>query len=395
MASRRPRVARQPIARPLRRARLFVLAGEPSGDAIGGQLVERLRSRADFELTGVGGARLAAVGLNSLYPMSDLSVMGFSDVALRLPFLLFRLRQTVRHILSSRPHVVVLIDSQVFSALVARGLRRAGYTGRILLYVAPSVWAWKPERAPRLKGLFDEILAVLPFEPQALSDLGGPPTSYVGHPALEVELPDPRQGEWPRPLVALLPGSRDGEIRRHLPVFRSVAESLAGHPGIGGFVLATLPHLRAGIEQATGAWSVPVDVVSGLEVLDQVQVALAGAGTITLELALRGVPTVATYVPDFLLRRAYVKAGRPLIALPNIILKDRIVPEIDAAVAKTSGLAAALRDLLDSPARREAQRHGFAQLRELMEQGGAAGREDAAERVLAHVAIAQRSESGT
>src|SRR5690606_35989569 len=112
---------------------------------------------------------MQAEGLHSLFPMDDLSVMGFADVALRMPLILWRVRQVAKHILETAPDVVVLIDSQVFSAMVAKRLRRAGFSGPILLYVAPSVWAFKPERAPKLVPLFDEILAVLPFEPEALS----------------------------------------------------------------------------------------------------------------------------------------------------------------------------------------------------------------------------------
>ncbi|MBN9349027.1 MAG: lipid-A-disaccharide synthase, partial [Devosia sp.] len=145
--------------------RLFILAGEPSGDRIGADLVKRLRVQHRVTLTGVGGAELEGEGLKSLYPMSDLSVMGLTDVIKRLPLLLWRARQTSQAILALSPDMVVLIDSQVFSQTVAGQLRKAGYAGKIVLYVAPSVWAWKPERAPALKPLYDEVLAVLPFEP--------------------------------------------------------------------------------------------------------------------------------------------------------------------------------------------------------------------------------------
>src|SRR5262245_48293743 len=131
--------------------KLFVLAGEPSGDRIGADLVERLRARVALELTGVGGNELEAAGLHSLFPMRELAVMGWADVLPRLPLLLWRVRQVARAIIRNRPDVTVLIDAQVFSRLVAERLRRAGYDLPVLLYVAPAVWAWKSDRAPKLK----------------------------------------------------------------------------------------------------------------------------------------------------------------------------------------------------------------------------------------------------
>ena len=135
--------------------RLFIVAGEPSGDRIGADLVRRLRTHRGVQLSGVGGDALQGEGLRSLYPMSDLSVMGVKDVLIRAPLLLWRIRQTANAILEARPDILVLIDSQVFCQMVAQRLRKAGYKGQIILYVAPAVWAWKPERAPTLKPLYD------------------------------------------------------------------------------------------------------------------------------------------------------------------------------------------------------------------------------------------------
>src|SRR5690554_3827697 len=187
--------------------RLFILAGEPSGDRIAADLVARLRQHVSLELAGIGGDELAGQGLASLYPMSDLAVMGVTDVILNLPRLLWRLEQTARAILAGRPDIVVLVDSQDFARLLAGRLRRRGYKGTLILYVAPSVWARNPERAARLKPGFDAVLAVLPFEPEVMERLNGPPTYYVGHPALADKLATataPASGP-----VILLPGSRE------------------------------------------------------------------------------------------------------------------------------------------------------------------------------------------
>src|SRR5690606_39534837 len=134
-----------------------------------------LRLQSELRLSGVGGTELEAQGLAPLFPMHELSVMGWADVLPRLPRLLWRARQVARAIIRDRPDVVVLVDAQVFSAIVARQVRAAGVRTPILLYVSPAVWAWKPERAGKLRGLFDEVLSVLPFEPRVLRELEGPP----------------------------------------------------------------------------------------------------------------------------------------------------------------------------------------------------------------------------
>ena len=366
---------------------LFILAGEPSGDRIGAAVIAGLRQRTELTLAGVGGSAMGDEGLRSLFPMSDLSVMGFSDVVWRLPLLLWRVRQTTRAILRQRPDMVVLIDSQVFSAAIAKRLRRAGYAGRIVLYVAPAVWAWKPERAPGLKALFNEVLAVLPFEPAAMARLGGPPTTYVGHPALQRF---PLRGQQPAlgPLL-LLPGSRIGEIRRTLPLLRAVAERMQDHPRLDGFVLPTPAALRSHLIAETSAWAVPVRVVSGdAETLASFAAAVAAVavtGTVTLELALAGGPMVTTYVADAGQAKRFARYKVRYVALPNIVLDAPVVPELlFPDPPEPARLVEAVRDLLDTPAADAAQLAAFGELRSLMETGAPeAPVEDPADRLLA------------
>lgn len=368
------------------RLKLFILAGEPSGDRIAADLIARLQQRVPLAFTGVGGQELEALGLKSLFPMSDLAVMGVSDVLLCLPLLLWRIEQTARAIRRAKPDIVVLVDSQDFSRLLARRLKRLGYRGELILYVAPSVWARAPQRAAKLRPLFAEVLAVLPFEPAVMQRLDGPLTSYVGHPALGERLV--RDGVERGPLV-LLPGSRDGELRRHLPPFRQVAEQLAGHPTLDGIVIPTLSSLHDRLTREVADWPVPVRIVSDraarADIYRDAVMALAVSGTVTLELALAQVPMAVTYVLDPHQARIYVNHGRPPVSLPNIILHRPAVPELVQATPDAAAMIAEVRALLDNKKARQDQITAFGELAELMETGEANfPRQDPADRVLAH-----------
>jgi lipid-A-disaccharide synthase len=368
--------------------RLFMVAGEPSGDRIGADLVRRLRIHRQVQLTGVGGDALAGEGLRSLFPMSDLSVMGLRDVLMRAPLLLWRIRQTAAAILASRPDLLVLIDSQVFSQMVAERLRKAGYTGRIILYVAPSVWAWKPERAPLYRPLYDEILAVLPFEPGVMKRLDGPATTYVGHPALghtALRAAQPRRG----PLL-LLPGSRRGELRRHLPVMEMVATALRRHDRVSDFVLPTPRHEEQFVLEEVRAWEVPVYVTSAAnekwKAFGEAVAAVAVTGTVTLELALAGVPMVTTYVAERAQWRRAARYNIRFASLPNILYGSELVPEVLGLSRRPADVVATVEALLADDAMLEAQRAGFSRIRAGMEKGAPeAPLTDPAERALAHL----------
>lgn len=366
--------------------RLFILAGEASGDRIGADLVQRLRRRTDLTLSGIGGPELQAEGLTSLFPMENLSVMGWSDVLKRLPLLLWRVRQTANAILKQRPDAVVLINSQVFAKAIAKRLRRAGLDVPMLLYVAPTVWAWRPERAAEMKPLFDEVLAVLPFEPKVMAELGGPPTSYVGHPALTRFPMRPAQPE--RGPLLLLPGSRIGELRRHLALMRQAAEMLQPHPRITGFVIPTLTSLADRLRAEVATWPVPVEIVTGearQAAFATAYAAFAVSGTVTFELAMSGVPMVVTYVADAQQAKRYLALGRKLqIALPNIVLGREEIPELQFTDPKAERSLAPLAALLDNPAAVASQVAAFHNIRALMQKGAPeAPLVDPAERVLA------------
>jgi len=366
---------------------LFIVAGEPSGDRLGADLVRRLRTKTAVTPIGVGGPELIGEGLQSIFPMRDVSVMGTTDVLMRLPLLLWRLRQTVDAIIARKPDVVLLVDSQVFSQTVATRLRKRGYQGKVLLLVAPSVWAWKPERAAAIRPLYDEVLAVFPFEPAVMKSLGGPRTTYVGHPALEQSSARHTQPE-AGPLL-LLPGSRRGELNRHLPLMRTAAQSLLGHRRITGFVLPTVRDEAARVTRVVSGWPVPVRVVvrpdEKHEAFAEAVAAVAVTGTVTLELALAGVPMVTTYVADRSQVAAAEKYKLRYAALPNILASDLVVPEFTGGQVDPLAVAAAMRRLLDEGTAVDAQRAAFSRIRTAMEQGQAdAPLTDATDRLLSY-----------
>jgi lipid-A-disaccharide synthase len=352
-------------ARPLR---LFILAGEHSGDVLGADLVRRLQARTSVELSGVGGPELTGTGLKPMFPMSDLAVMGLMDVLPRLLLLLWRARQVANAIVTQKPDVVVLIDAQVFAAVVARRVRRSDPRIPILLYVSPTVWAWKPERASKLVGVYDEVLAILPFEPKVMAELGGPPTSYVGHPAMS-RMPFratlPEKG----PLL-LLPGSRRGELRRHIGTMKVVAERLSADPQITGVVIPTVAPMAEAVKADTADWPIPVEVVVGPAARDraltEAVAACAVIGTITLELAAAGVPFAAIYIVDAYQKRHILKADIKRGALPNIILDRFAVPEVPTVAPEPDRVADIMQQVL---ATGQQQIAAFAEMRERMVTG--------------------------
>jgi lipid-A-disaccharide synthase len=368
--------------------RLFILAGEPSGDRIAADLVARLRQRLDVQLTGVGGDELVGQGLKTLFPMSDLAVMGVTDVLLNLPRLLWRLEQAARAILAANPDIVVLVDSQDFSRLLAKRLKRRGFGGKLILYVAPSVWARNPERAARLQPLFDAVLAVLPFEPAVMDRLGGPPTTYVGHPALGEVLP-PHDLHDSGPLI-LLPGSRNGELRRHLPVLAAMAKDLAARNAVTELVIPTLPKLRARIERETAAWPVRVRVVDDRaarrELYSAAIAAVCVSGTVTLELALARLPMVVIYALDRHQARIFERLGHPAVSLPNIVLGGTVVPEVVSESLSAASILPSALQLIDNKKARQDQVTAFDELVRVMQAGVPPhGRQDPAEQVLSVV----------
>jgi lipid-A-disaccharide synthase len=381
-----------PAAEPLN---VFMIAGEESGDRLGGALMRALMERAGDKVRfgGVGGHDMAAQGLKSLFPIDDITVIGFSAIPLRLATILRRIRAAADAAIAARPDVLVIIDSPDFTHRVARRVRAAAPEIPILDYVSPSVWAWRPGRARAMRAYVDHILALLPFEPAAHERLGGPRCTYVGHPLVErVATLRPDDHEVRRraaspPVVLVLPGSRGTEINRLIAIFGTAVSQMAASCGPVDLVLPTVPHLLERVTRDTANWTLPprivVEAEQKAEAFRTARVALAASGTVTLELAVAGVPTVVAYRAS-LLEEAIV---RPLIRVPTIVLANlvlgaNVMPEYLQRQANPDRLAGALRSLIADTAERRSQLDAFSRLDAIMGIGATAPSEKAAAVVL-------------
>jgi lipid-A-disaccharide synthase len=365
---------------------IHLIAAEESGDALGAALAQALveREGRTLRLSGVGGRAMAAAGIVSPFPIDELSIIGATAVPRRLPMILRRIRETADGVIAARPDALVIIDSPDFTHRVARRVRRRAPSIPILDYVSPTVWAWRPWRARAMRRYIDCLLAILPFEPAAHERLGGPPCVYVGHPLIEriAEL-RPNPGEQLRrqsdpPLVLVLPGSRGSEIHRLLPIFGNAVGQVAAQLEGIDLVLPTLPHLLARVRAGVASWPVrPRIVVESQDKFAEfrkARAALAASGTVTLELALAGIPTVAAYrIPriEEIIAQAARLPDLFSIILANLVLGEKIVPELLQRDCTPEKLADALLPLLrDTPERRR-QLDAFGRLDQIMGTGSA------------------------
>ncbi len=382
--------------------RLAVVAGEASGDALGLRFLASLRERlGDRELiiTGIGGEELIAAGMVPLFPQADIAVMGFGPVVARLPLLLRRMEDAARGLVAFAPDLLLTIDAPDFCLRVAKKVRARAPSVPIAHWVCPSVWAWRSGRARRMAPHVDRILALLPFEPEALERLHGPRTIYVGHPLIErlaTLRPDEREAairaDATAPVVLILPGSRRSEIRHMMPVFGEAVARIAAANPAARFLLPAVPHLRDEIAQAAAAWAVQPEIVVGeaekLAAFRVARAALAASGTVTLELALAQVPTVAAYRGagwEAAIARRLIKL--PSVILPNLILGRSVVPEFIQDDATPEALSRhVLAALADGP-ERQRQLDGFAEVETIMKSAGASPAANAVEAALALVQV--------
>jgi lipid-A-disaccharide synthase len=377
---------------------VFLVAGEVSGDRLGGPLMAALKERTGGKIrfAGVGGPEMIAQDLESLFPIEMTAVMGFGGIISRIPAYLERIRKTADAAVAAKPDVLVIIDSPDFTHRVAKRVRAIAPEIPIIDYVCPSVWAWRPWRAKAMRRYIDHVLALLPFEPDTMKRLGGPPCSFVGHPIgeragqLRPSTPDQsRRTEKPH-VVLLMPGSRKGELQRMLGIFERAAALIAqGNPAVE-FVMPAVSAHAEHLARQVATWPVPVRVVSEQTEKDSAfrsaRAALVKSGTGTLELAVAGIPMVATYwigAIEGLLAYPFINVSS--IILANLVLGENVIPQLVQYNGTPAKLAAATLDIIrDGPAR-ERQLEAFKRLDDVMEIGRARPSERAADIVLAEM----------
>jgi lipid-A-disaccharide synthase len=376
--------------------RVFLVAGEASGDRLGAALIRALRDATSgrVAVAGIGGAEMACQGIVSPFPIDELAIMGFTAIPRRLPTILRHIREAADAVIAEQPDVLVIIDSPDFTHRVARRVRRHAPLIPIIDYVAPTVWAWRPWRARHMRAYVDQVLALLPFEPAAFERLSGPPCLYVGHPSVQAvaELRPNAQEAKRRasnpPILLVLPGSRPGEIHRMAKIFGDTVERVARRVGALELVLPTVPTLFELVQAEIRSWPLPprivIDPAEKLAAFRSARAALAKSGTVTLELALAGVPMVAAYkVPAIEALVARSLARVPSAILTNLVLGENVVPEFMQEVCTVENLAAALIPLLADTPERTRQVEAFGRLDAVMEIGRAQPAMRAAEAVLA------------
>jgi len=350
---------------------VYLIAGEPSGDRLGARLMAALKDQATGDITfrGIGGAHMGAEGLESRFPIDELSVMGIAEVLPRLAGLLRRIRETADDIRTSRPEVLVTIDAPDFGLRVAK--RLAGQGIPLVHYVAPSVWAWKPGRAKKMARYLDHVMTLLPFEPPYFTRHGLAAT-FTGHPVLESgagtgdgrDFRARHQISADATLLCLLPGSRSGEVRRLMPIFKEVMAALApGHPGLVT-VMPTVDHVADYLRSEIGHWPEPPLIVAGeaekFDAFAASDAALAASGTVGLELAAAGVPHVVAYRFNWLTNKlAHALVQGDYVHLVNVALGEAVVPEFILEQCRAEPIAAAVAGLLDDAEARAHQSERF------------------------------------
>ncbi len=361
-AENSPSSGKQPV-------KIMLVAGEASGDQLGGRLMAAIKRKyPDVDFIGVGGPRMIGEGMHSLFSMNEMSVMGLAEVIPHIPRLLRRIRETADLAMTARPDIVVTIDAPDFSFRVGKKLANAGIP--LVHYVAPSVWAWRPGRARKIAKFLDHLLALLPFEPPYF-EREGLPTTFIGHSAVE----ERHGGDASRfraqhgllddsKVIAVLPGSRHSEVGRLLPIFRDVVVRLAQDDPEFCFVMPTVSKVEDVVRQTVAEWPVKTIVVATdqerRDAFSSAHAALAASGTVSLELGIVGVPHVIGYrvsATSAWLARKLLKIDT--VTIINLVLGRKLVPEYLQEDCTADGLYAAMKRLVDPGDARDAQLAGF------------------------------------
>lgn len=361
-----------------KKLRIFIMAGEPSGDKLGANLMRGLQklTKGQVEFQGVGGAMMQEAGLNSLFDMSDLSIMGLFEIIPSIPKLLKRIAQTKDAALNMAPDAVISIDSPDFCLRVGRKIKQVRTDQLMIHYVAPSVWAWRPERGAKMAKTIDHVLALLPFEPPLMKK-EGMSCDFVGHPTVTEDMPNldvqravlADLGLTPDDeILTLLPGSRRSEIDRMLPIYLQAVQAVQKQRPNLRCVLPAALSVVDQIKQKLAQSDVPVVVLDPTKIAPfeaeqrkraiyaASRVALATSGTIALDLAKQRCPMVIAYRANWATTRAVKKLAQTDRAnLINIVTASYIVPELMFEKCTVENTANEVLSLLENPVKRAAQ----------------------------------------
>ena len=362
------------------------IVGEESGDLIAADLLIALRNsnKGEIAAVGLGGTHLAALGLKSWFDPSEIALMGFSAIVAKLPSLLMRISKTADQMIAEKPDCLIIIDSPEFSHRVAKKVKAAFPDLPVVNYVCPSVWAWRPGRAPKMKAYIDHILCLLPFEPQELARLNGPEGTYVGHRLRKsADVLSVRKIRHEKPhseikTLLILPGSRSVEVKRLAgPMAETIAEMrrLGHEPRI---VIPTLPKVEVAVRQAFSSLGNKVEIstqqADKWRFFAEADAALAASGTVTLELALCNIPHASVYKTDYIaamLKWLFISWSA---CLPNLIADRPIVPEDYDYQFRPAMHARIMIDLMKSDSlEHAAQMQGFAEVWDRLETEKPAG----------------------
>jgi lipid-A-disaccharide synthase len=378
---------------------IFIVTGEPSGDAIGGALIRALKARTGgrVRVAGIGGERMAEEGLKTLVPLGDLAVAGIAEVLPRAPTILRHVRETTATIRQARPDAVVTIDSSGFTWRIAHRLRSAGETLPLIHYVAPMVWAWRASRARRVARWYDHLLTLLPFEPPYF-EREGLASTCVGHPIVESGA---GAGDGARfraahgiaadaLVLSVLPGSRGGEVRRLAPVFGAALRLLERMVGPFRVVVPTVENVAEMAAAAIRDWPGEPILLRGVEAKYDAfaasRAALAASGSVALELAMARVPMAVAYrlspLTEALLARVVKVQQANLI---NLMLEQSLVPELLGRDCTPEKLAGAVATLIRDEAVRAAHIGGYDEAMRRLGAGAISPSLQAADRILSIV----------
>ncbi len=363
--------------------KVFIIAGETSGDHLGASLMKAVHDlHSSIEFIGVGGVEMQSLkGFNSLFPLSDIAVMGFLPVILKLPTLVQRINQTVKAVIVSRPDLLIIVDSPDFTHRVAKKLRKSLPHIPILNYVSPTVWAWREGRAKKMRPYVDHLLALLPFEPAVHLRLKGPECTYVGHPLIErLSEFQPNNSEIKirerdPPQILILPGSRHAEVDRLMPIFGEAVALIAAKKPNTVFVLPAVAHLKNDIIKLVEDWKIKPEIIYGqtakLAAFRTARAAIAASGTVTLELALGKIPMITAYkvsILEEMIIKTLVKVQSAI--LPNLIINRQFIPEFLQKKCTAENISSSLLNILPDGKERRSQLDGFDEVLKIMQVNG-------------------------